>query len=194
MAQTVKNLPAIRGTRVPSLGREDPLEEGMATHCSILAWRIPRTEEPGGLQFLGAKQSEPLSAGSSTLAGTQHRHEVQVIHEATPRPSLPPALISLVRVRRALGGDAAARAGVQEPRRAAGRQASGAARPCVPRSAGRAWKPGRQLRGHGPAAVGTGGTQAQGLQQLPGAGSRLRACAPRFSRPSSASTFPQART
>ena len=41
MAQTVKNLPVMRETRVQSLGQEDPLEEGMATHCSILAWRIP---------------------------------------------------------------------------------------------------------------------------------------------------------
>ena len=44
-----KNLPAIMETRVQSLGQEDPLEKGMATHSSVLAWRIPRTEEPGGL-------------------------------------------------------------------------------------------------------------------------------------------------
>ena len=49
VAQIVKNLPAKWETRVPSLGWEDPLEKGMATHSSILAWRIPRTEEPGGL-------------------------------------------------------------------------------------------------------------------------------------------------
>ena len=49
MAQLVKNQPAMWETGVRSLGREDPLEEGMATHSSILAWRIPRTEEPGGL-------------------------------------------------------------------------------------------------------------------------------------------------
>ena len=46
----VKNLPAMEGTRVQSLGWEDSLEKGMATHSSILAWRIPWTEEPGGLQ------------------------------------------------------------------------------------------------------------------------------------------------
>ena len=46
----VKSLPAIQETWVQSLGREDPLEEGMATHSSVLAWSIPRTEEPGGLQ------------------------------------------------------------------------------------------------------------------------------------------------
>ena len=48
MSQTVKNLPAMQETRVQFLGREDPLEEGMATHSSLLAWRIPWTEEPGG--------------------------------------------------------------------------------------------------------------------------------------------------
>ena len=52
VAQTVKNLPAIQETQVYSLGGEDPLEEKMATHSSILAWRIPRTEEPGGLHRL----------------------------------------------------------------------------------------------------------------------------------------------
>ena len=52
MAQTVKkNPPAMQEMRVPSLGRKDSLEKGMATHSSILAWRIPGTEEPGGLQF-----------------------------------------------------------------------------------------------------------------------------------------------
>ena len=53
MSQTVKNLPAMRETQVQSLGQEDPLEKGMATHSSILAWRIPWTEEPGGLQSIG---------------------------------------------------------------------------------------------------------------------------------------------
>ena len=49
VAQTVKNLPAIQKTWVPSLGQEDPLEKEMATHSSILAWEIPWTEEPGEL-------------------------------------------------------------------------------------------------------------------------------------------------
>ena len=49
MAQTVKDLPAMQETQIRSLGREDPLEKEMATHSSILAWRIPWTEEPGGL-------------------------------------------------------------------------------------------------------------------------------------------------
>ena len=50
--QAVKNLPAIRETQVQSLGWEDPLEKEMATHSSILAWEIPWTEEPGGLQSM----------------------------------------------------------------------------------------------------------------------------------------------
>ena len=57
----VKNLPAMRETQemwVQSLGREDPLEEGMATHSSLLAWRVPWTEEPGGLQSMGHKESD----------------------------------------------------------------------------------------------------------------------------------------
>ena len=50
MAQTAKNLPAMRETRVCSLGQEDPLEKEMATRSSILAWKIPWAEEPGELQ------------------------------------------------------------------------------------------------------------------------------------------------
>ena len=49
VAQTVKTLPVMQETQVQSLGRRNPLEKGMATHCRILAWRIPRTEEPDGL-------------------------------------------------------------------------------------------------------------------------------------------------
>ena len=56
MAETVKNLPAMKVIRVPSLGWEDPLEKEMATHSSILAWRIPLTEEPGGLQSMGSQR------------------------------------------------------------------------------------------------------------------------------------------
>ena len=52
----VKNLPAITETQVPSLGGEVPLEEGMASHSSILAWRIPWTEEPGGLESTGSQR------------------------------------------------------------------------------------------------------------------------------------------
>ena len=53
MAQMVKNLPAMQETLVLSLGREDALEKGIAIHSSILAWRIPRTEEPGRVQAMG---------------------------------------------------------------------------------------------------------------------------------------------
>ena len=52
----VKNPPAMWETWVHSLSREDPLEEGMATHSSVLAWRIPWTEEPGGLQSMGSQR------------------------------------------------------------------------------------------------------------------------------------------
>ena len=56
VAQTVKNLPARKETWVWSLGQKDPLEKGMATHSSILAWRIPWTEEPGGPQSMGSQR------------------------------------------------------------------------------------------------------------------------------------------
>ena len=56
VAQLGKNLPAMRKTWVRSLGRENPLENGMATHSSILVWRIPWTEEPGGLQSMGLQR------------------------------------------------------------------------------------------------------------------------------------------
>ena len=58
MAQVVKNLPAIPETKVRSLGREDPLEKEMDTHSSILAWRIPWTEDPARLQSLGSQRVE----------------------------------------------------------------------------------------------------------------------------------------
>ena len=56
VAQLVKNLPAMRETWVRSLGWEDPLEKGTATHSSSLAWRIAWTEEPGGLQSMGSQR------------------------------------------------------------------------------------------------------------------------------------------
>ena len=55
VTQMVKNLPAMQEARVQSLGQDDPLEKEMATHSSILAWRIPWTEEPGGLQSMGSE-------------------------------------------------------------------------------------------------------------------------------------------
>ena len=57
MAQMLKNLPAMQETGVQSLGWEDTLEKGMATHSSILAWRIPWTEEPSRLQSMGSQSS-----------------------------------------------------------------------------------------------------------------------------------------
>ena len=56
MVQMVKNLPAMQETCVQSLGQEDPLEKGMASHSSILIWEIPWTEEPGGLQSMGSQR------------------------------------------------------------------------------------------------------------------------------------------
>ena len=56
MAHMVKNLPAMQEARVQSLGQEDPLEKGMATYSRLLAWRIPWTEKPGGLQSMGSQK------------------------------------------------------------------------------------------------------------------------------------------
>ena len=60
VAQSVKNLPATQETQVQFLGREDPLVEGIATHSSSLAWRIPWTEEPGGLQSTRSQESDMI--------------------------------------------------------------------------------------------------------------------------------------
>ena len=71
----VKNLPAMQETWVQSLGQEDPLEKGMATHSSILAQRIPWTEKPGGLQFWGHKESdttEQLTLSSYTCQSVNY--------------------------------------------------------------------------------------------------------------------------
>ena len=56
MARTVKNLPAMQEVQVQSLDQGDPLEKGMSTHSRILAWEIPWTEEPGGLQSMGSQR------------------------------------------------------------------------------------------------------------------------------------------
>ena len=61
VAQMVKNLPAVRETQVQSVGQDDPLEKGMATHSSILAWRIPWREESGRLWSMGSKSQTGLS-------------------------------------------------------------------------------------------------------------------------------------
>ena len=56
VAQTVKNLPALQETQVQSLGKEDSLEKEIATYSSMMAWRIPWTKEPGGLQYMGLQE------------------------------------------------------------------------------------------------------------------------------------------
>ena len=74
MAQTVKNLPVMWDTRVRSLGWEEALEKGIATHSSILVWRIPQTEEPGGLQSWSRKEldmTEQLTLSFFTFKGTE---------------------------------------------------------------------------------------------------------------------------
>ena len=58
VAQSVKSLPAVQETQVPSLAQKDPLEKEIASHSSILAWRIPWTEEPGRTQSMGSQESD----------------------------------------------------------------------------------------------------------------------------------------
>ena len=70
MAQMVKNLPAIQETQVRFLSWEDPLKTGMATHSSILAWRIPWTEEPGGLQSMGSQRVRHNTVTTTTTIPT----------------------------------------------------------------------------------------------------------------------------
>ena len=72
MVQLVKNLPTVRGTWVQSLGQEDPLEKEMATRSSILAWRIPWTEEPGRLQSMGSLRVGQDSVTSLSLFTFMH--------------------------------------------------------------------------------------------------------------------------
>ena len=82
MAQWVKNLPAMQETKemwVPSLGWEDTLEEEMATHSSILAWKIPWTEAPGGLQSMGRKESNMTERPTLTNLGPIRKENHRVI-------------------------------------------------------------------------------------------------------------------
>ena len=67
-------LKPLRETRVPSLGWEDPLEKGVVTHCSILAWRIPWTEEPGGYGLWGLTESDMTERLTVSLS----RHEISI--------------------------------------------------------------------------------------------------------------------
>ena len=85
VAQMVKNLPTLQETWVQSLGWEDPLEKGMPTHSSILAWRIPWTEEPGGLQSLASQRVRhnwaTKRAHTCTYTHTHtHTHKVWVLY------------------------------------------------------------------------------------------------------------------
>ena len=68
MAQTVKNLPTVQEIRVQSLGQEDPLEKEVASHPNVLAWEIPRTEEPGGLQSMAHKESDTAEQLTRSLS------------------------------------------------------------------------------------------------------------------------------
>ena len=68
----VKNLPAMQETRVRFLGWEDTLEKEMATHCNILAWRIPWTEDPGWLQFIGSQKIQTRLSDSTTKIRTEY--------------------------------------------------------------------------------------------------------------------------
>ena len=88
VAQMVKNLPAMRETQVRSMSWEDPLEKGMAIHSSILAWRIPRTEEPGGLPVIihGVTKSQPRLEWS-TLSQLFKKKKVNSINAPILEPS-----------------------------------------------------------------------------------------------------------
>ena len=74
MAQMINNPPAMQETWVPSLGQDDSMEKGMATHSSVLAWRIPWTEEPGRLQSVGLKESDMIEWLSNTHTIVFHGH------------------------------------------------------------------------------------------------------------------------
>ena len=89
VAQTVKNLPSLQETQVRPLGREDPLEEGMATHASTLAWRLPRTEEPGGPQAMGSQRvgHNRMTHPFTPFPFTDRNHRLS----SSPQASLTPA-------------------------------------------------------------------------------------------------------
>ena len=80
MAQTVKNLPAMQENQ----GQEDPLEKGMANHCSILAWRIPWTEEPGGYSLQSRKESDMTEQLTLSLSHFIYNRERGKGHSMAP--------------------------------------------------------------------------------------------------------------
>ena len=91
MAQTVKNLPAIQEIWVRSLGQEDPLEKAIATYSSNFAWRIPWTEEPGGLQSLGLQRVRhdlAINIFTFTLNQTVERILAQDAQDIKKKPSV----------------------------------------------------------------------------------------------------------
>ena len=90
MAQTVKNLLAVQETWVQSLDWEDPLEEGMATHSSILTWEIPWTEEPGGLQSVG---SQRVGHNWATKRSTELALQVLLIRKSSSTCPFPKQLV-----------------------------------------------------------------------------------------------------
>ena len=80
VAQMVKNLPAMQETQVQFLGQEDPLEKGMATQSSILPWRLPWTEEPGGLQSTGSQRVRHDWATNTTTTINLDSHVASGYH------------------------------------------------------------------------------------------------------------------
>ena len=90
----VKNPPAKQETQVPSLGREDPLEEDVAAHCSSLAWRIPCTEEPGGLQFTRLQKAG--HDGSVLVRARARTHTHTHTHSLTLSLSLSLSLLKIL--------------------------------------------------------------------------------------------------
>ena len=96
MAQTVKRLPAMQETRAQSLGREDPLEKEMETHSSTLAWKIPWTEEPGGLESMGSQRVRHDWVTSLTLFWSKaHKSEHWEWNQADRSVSLAHSMFSI---------------------------------------------------------------------------------------------------
>ena len=85
MVQAVKNLPATQEIWVWSLGREDPLEKGMATHSSIPAWEIPWTEEPGGLQFMVLQRVGHDWATNTFFQGLKNTEYIKKFYDSTTK-------------------------------------------------------------------------------------------------------------
>ena len=103
VVQSIKSLPAMQEPRVQSLGQEDPLEKEMATHSSILAWRIPWTKEPGRLQSMGSQEWTRLSDYTTTTrhSACTETHQCSLgLSLQTPANTMSGALITIVTVSR----------------------------------------------------------------------------------------------